>query len=313
MRLLKKPLNPLIARELRQRARSRGTPVIITLYLAILTLVLYGLYRAVAEGARGDVDAAEIATAGRTMFHTLLFFILVMVWFVVPGTTASAISGERERQTLVPLQVTLLGPWSLVLGKLASSMMFLALLVVAALPLVGITFILGGVSIWEVLRGFGMVLVSGLAMACLALACSSIVKRVQGSTVLAYFLSLTLLVGVFIMFALQGALLRNFDGPQGVLYPNPFMATADVVIGDVALLGPAGESPSPFTPFKALVRFGEADDDEAEARAMVGGPDGGGALIPFWVKSVLTYGVMSGLALLVAARRLRTPADTEGR
>lgn len=309
MNVLKKPLNPLIARELRQRARSRGTPVVITLYLAILTLVLYGLYRALAEEASGDVNAAEIASAGRTMFQTLLFFILVMVWFVVPGTTASAISGERERQTLVPLQVTLLGPWSLLLGKLTSSMMFLALLVVAALPLVGVTFILGGVSIWEVIRGFTMVLVSGVAMACLALACSSIVRRVQGSTVLAYFFSLTIMLGVFVLFALQGALIRSFDGPQGVLYPNPFMATADVIIDDQQL----NDAASPFSPFKALIRYGEEGDDGFDAQPRPIGGDEDGTLIPFWVKSVLTYGVMSGLALLVAARRLRTPADAEGR
>ena len=310
MKLLKKPLNPVIARELRQRARSRGTPFVITLYLSILTLVLYGLYRAVAESGQGNVDAAEIASAGRTMFQTLLFFILVMVWFVVPGTTASAISGERERQTLVPLQVTLLGPWSLLLGKLASSMMFLALLVVASLPLVGVTFILGGVSVWEVVRGFAMVLVSGVAMASLALACSAIVRRVQGSTVLAYFFSLTLLIGVFVMFALQGALTRTWDGPQGLLYPNPFMATADVVIGDGPLMDDVA---SPFTPFKALIRVGEEDDINDAGAAIFAGRDGDGPLIPFWLKSVLTYVVMSGLALLVAAQRIRTPAPSEGR
>lgn len=310
-RLRGRPLNPVISRELRQRVRGRGTPVVLTVYLAILALVLHQLYVWASSTGVDSNDALASSTVGRTMFHTLLFFILVLVWFLVPGLTSGAIAGERERQTLVPLQVTLLGPWALLLGKLVASLVFLLLLVAAAMPLISVSFLFGGVSLSEVAAGVLVVLVAGVALASISLLCSTIVKRVQGATVLAYFVALTLMLGVFFAYGFQ--LLATRSGPEdstlALLVPNPMMAVADVIRSDDGNVFDGDDAPSPFTPFSALL---QAKEEGGFAGAFDGDDDGpADPLIPFWAKSVLTYVFMSFFSLLVAAGRLRRPASTE--
>ena len=132
-------LNPVLARELRERARGRRTFIILTVALAVLASILDLVYTATrpANTINGvfDLNALDSARSGRQIFDTMLLLILLLVCFLVPGLTAGAITGERERQTLVPLQVTLLKPRSIVLGKVASSLAFVILMLIATAPL----------------------------------------------------------------------------------------------------------------------------------------------------------------------------------
>jgi ABC-2 type transport system permease protein len=246
------PLNPVLARELKQRMRGRLTWLVITGYLAILALILRFVYLGASQSSSGAfADPLASASVGRSIFHWLLFFMLMLVCFIVPGLTASAISGERERQTLVSLQVTLLRPRSIVLGKLLSSLAFTSLLVVASLPLLSVPFLVGGVSVTEVLKGVVMILLTAVVLACLAVACSALLRRTQAATVIAYGITAALTVGTFIVYGGQ----RAMDGPIGKASPailalNPFVATADVVQGRAE----TSSFDSPFTALADLVR-----------------------------------------------------------
>ncbi len=70
---------------------------------------------------------------------------------------AGSIAGERERQTLDMLLATKMKPWSIVLGKLESSLSSVLMLAVSSLPVLSIVFIFGGVGILE-LVGFVVIL-----------------------------------------------------------------------------------------------------------------------------------------------------------
>ena len=149
------------------------------------------------------------------------------------------------------LQVTLLRPRSIVLGKLLSSLAFTSLLVVASLPLLSVPFLVGGVSVTEVLKGVVMILLTAVVLACLAVACSALLRRTQAATVIAYGLTAALTVGTFIVYGGQ----RAMDGPIGKASPailalNPFVATADVVQGRAE----TSSFDSPFTALADLVR-----------------------------------------------------------
>ena len=255
------PLNPVLARELKQRMRGRLTWLVVTGYLAILALILRFVYLGASQSSGSDFgNPLASASVGRSIFHWLLFFMLMLVCFIVPGLTASAISGERERQTLVSLQVTLLRPRSIVLGKLLSSLAFTAFLVMASLPLLSVPFLVGGVSATEVVKGVVMVLLTAVVLACLAVASSALLRRTQAATVIAYGLTAALTVGTFIVYGGQ----RAMDGPihkasPAILALNPFVATADVVQGRAQ----SSSFASPFTALADLVRpdsFGFATD-----------------------------------------------------
>ena len=105
-------LNPVLDRELKERVRGLRTAVVITVYIGLLSLLAYADYwsetRNDTQFFRGDVSQLSQARTGRTMSDALVIASLLLACFIVPGLTAAGIAGERDRQTLVPLQVTLL-------------------------------------------------------------------------------------------------------------------------------------------------------------------------------------------------------------
>jgi ABC-type transport system involved in multi-copper enzyme maturation permease subunit len=256
------PLNPVLARELKQRMRGRHVWLVVSLYLVILVLILRWVYDAASRDSSfdqfgGGVNVLASAAAGRAIFQWLLFFMLLLVCFIVPGLTAGAISGERERQTLIALQLTLLRPRSIVFGKLLASLAFVVLLIVASLPLLTVPFLVGGVSLSEVVKGLVMVLATAVTLACLTLACSALLRRTQAATVVAYGVVLAMVLGTLMVYGAQ-QVPRQGVGPRPapwILALNPFAATADVVQGRTQSEG----FTSPFRPIRDLLRLSEQD------------------------------------------------------
>jgi hypothetical protein len=261
--------------------------VTICIYLGVLAGILYLVYQA-RQGSSvnsfGDTGVSQIATTGRTIFEWLVFFMLLLVLFLVPGFTSGAIAGERERQTLVPLQITLLRPRSILFGKIAASLAFLALLVVATIPLLSVSYLIGGVTITEVVKAAALVLATGVVLACLTAAVSTFMKRVQAATVIAYGLTLALTLGTFLAYG-SAALVDRSRGtdeanpPVALLLPNPLVATADVLGHDS---GTGIADASPFQGIKDLLRHnnGSSSSDGGVAVIQRGGPIGPITTIP---------------------------------
>lgn len=350
----RRPMNPVLARELRIRLRSGRSWILLTLYLVILAVICFFVFEGQSSSLDGDVFSApsptRFAAVGRSIFEWLILFMLLLVLFLVPGFTSGAIAGERERQTLVPMQVTLLRPWQILLGKLGASFAFLALLVVATTPLLGIAYLIGGLTIRTVVEGVAVVLFTGVVLACVTLCCSTVLRRVQTATVAAYGFVLVLLLGTFLAWVAAGIVdnSRGSDStnpPALLLSLNPLFLAADVFSDDTrSLVG----VDSPFEPMESALSEssgpGGGDfrvegggfavaDGPGFGRVIVDdfgvGPDGqpivgfdqfgnplfaddvDGDGFPFWAASVVSLYALGTLALLVAIRRLRTPAAVE--
>jgi len=350
------PLNPVLARELKVRLRGGRAWLLLTVYLLLLGIICYLVYEAESGnvgqggfnpqfGPFGPPSPTEFATVGRSIFEWLIFFMLLLVLFLVPGLTSGALAGERERQTLVPLQVTLLRPWQIVVGKLGASFAFLALLVLATAPLLSIAYLIGGVTAGTVLKGLGIVLFSGLALTCVTLFASAVFRRVQAATVASYAFMLLLTLGSFLTWVAAGII----DGSRGndpenapvfLLAPNPLFAAADLLADDSvvdsfggvsspfegfedALLesqhegfqggGGGFEGPVAFDDFGRPVGFGV----DEEGRRIVGFDQFGRPIVadnegwPFWATSVIFLYVLAVAGSAVAIRRLRSPAKVE--
>ena len=329
--------NPVLNRELKERLRTRRATIVVTAYLTILSLILYALYRAEEASSAdpfGGPIASQAASVGRTMFEVLVLVMLGLILFIVPGLTADAVTGERERQTLVPLQVTLLRPRSIVAGKVLASLAFVSLLVLATLPLFGISFVLGGVGAGQVAKGVAAVLATGVVVASLSLLCSSLARRTQGAMVLAYGLALFLAVGSPVFYAGQRALNEGRPSAPTVLLLNPFVATADALAPPVDGGGFFGGGDSPLQSMSEVVR-GLEQETQPQGRVIseeqggpgFAGPDqvvilgepglddqaarssDGFLGIPFWVRSAGVLGFLTLLGLFVATRRITTPSD----
>jgi ABC-2 type transport system permease protein len=339
-------VNPVLRRELLERWRSRRAPITLTVYLAILGAILYGLYRIGIGvlssqmgfgGVAGGPDASLMGPAlGRFLLEGLLFFVLLLVLFVAPGYAAAQLSGERERRTLSLLQVTLLSPTQIVLGKLGASVAWLTLLVVATLPLGAAGFFLGGVALGDLLRGIAFILVIALSVAAVAIGASSVARKTTGAIVLTYGLVLGLVVGSlfvagadYIVRQNEGARMRGYT--PVALYANPVFGLADAVravpISDRFMLGfDALDLPSPLSLMaetlpgqgirNELDRF---EGFEEPAEEVVGeeelfpfedddllfaDPRDAGDREPVWLQVMALYLAAAVLALLLARHRV---------
>jgi len=96
-----------------------------------------------------------------------------------------------------------------VLGKLASALSYLLLLLLAAIPLQSLAFLFGGVTPEEVLIGSVLLVVTAVTFSAVGLFCSSLMKRTQSSTVLAYVLALFLTIGLPLIIAVLTPLLMR--------------------------------------------------------------------------------------------------------
>ena len=138
--------NPVYSREMKVSSRSIRLPLIIVLFIGILSMVtLLNMYSAVAQ-----VESAAVIQYSSFMdmyeFVTTIEFILLM--FIVPAVTAASISGERERQTLELMLTTQMTASQVVIGKLMSALSTLLLLIVSSFPAVAMVFVYGGIT-WQ--------------------------------------------------------------------------------------------------------------------------------------------------------------------
>jgi ABC-2 type transport system permease protein len=317
-------INPVLRRELVERWRGRRATITLTAYLAVLGVLLYGLYwlgRAslVTQFGFGGMDSAAVGPMlGRFLLEGMLFFVLLLVLFVAPGYSAAQLSGERERQTLPLLQVTLLRPWQIVVGKLGASVAWLSLLLAAALPLGATAFFLGGIALGDLLRGVGVILAVAVSVAAMGIGISSLVRRTVAAIVLTYALVFTLVGGTAFAALVEVATRATSavsPGPRTPvpLYANPFFGLADAVRVDTFAFG--GGLPSPLGLFAQalpdaqagpigpapLFRNGVLLEDAPGAAA---GERPGRALV--WLRVLGVHVVLGMVGLAVATRRVRT-------
>lgn len=300
-------MNPVFRGELLRRWRGRRAFLVLSLFLLVLALLLFGVHEIGRQLLRqqmffGGGDIAFMRpTLGRFMVETVLSFLLMLVLVAAPGFAAGQIAGERERRTLPLLQATLLRPVEIVAGKLWAATAWVGLLVVAALPLVAISTVFGGVETPDVLLGLGTVLLIGLCLAAVSLGVSSLVKRTTAAVVISYAIVLTLVLGTGFVAILLAVVADQREVATWPLYANPFLPLAGAVNSSV----PGGQIslPSPLSPFAVALLFAEGGVLGVDVGPMGVGQDL--ARTWRWLWALAVFLGMAALGIVVAARRLR--------
>jgi ABC-type transport system involved in multi-copper enzyme maturation permease subunit len=240
------------------------------------------------------------------------------VLFFVPGIAAGAIAGERERQTLATLQVTLLRPRSIVAGKIVAALAYLVLLIVASLPVLAAAYVLGGIRVADIARGVLAVSAVALFVATIVVAVSAFARRVQTATVLAYAVTVLLVVAG----PLAAGIAAVFDArsessghdevvpPAVLLTVTPIALVADAVAGvdDNGPLSALHEGILDVKNDNDGRWFALFPDNAREVRPDDERQDSGA---PIWLLSMVSMTVLAAASFVGAARRLRTPASVE--
>ncbi len=221
-------INPVLAKELRDRVRTWRSPLLITLYIGILGGI-GGLF--FYTQTYGGTGGPRILRMGIEIFNMLAVMQLLLIAFLTPGMTAGVISGERERQTLPLLLITRLNPFAVVTGKLFSAISYILLLVIVSLPLFSVVFFFGGMSMREFLQAVGIYLATTLTLGSIGMLCSAIFKRTAVAIVVTYGITFFLLVGTYFLVGIIMSLKYRYGwtGPQPppvpfIIYLNPLVA-----------------------------------------------------------------------------------------
>jgi len=187
--------NPVAIKELRGRMRGMRAFVVITVYvllMSLFTVLLYAIYSSSSQTTLSTTGGV----LGKLIFGGVVAVELFLVCFIAPAFTAGAISGERERRTYYLLRTTLLSANKLILGKLISAMAFILLLLVVAIPLQSLAFLMGGISITEVLLSIELLVVTAMAYGAVGIFFSTVTRRTLTASILTYSVALVMTVAL---------------------------------------------------------------------------------------------------------------------
>lgn len=222
---------PVLVKELRTRMRGWRTPAVLTGYLCVLGLVCFLVLQYSLGG--NSFNNAAATRVGVNLFDWLSVLQLVLIIFVTPATFSTAISGERQRQTLDLLLVTRLTSLGITMGKLIAAVAFDLLLLICSLPVFSLVFLFGGVGPDHVIEVFLLLVMVVLSFGSLGMLVSVLSRRANASTVVTYLLVLLAIPGLALV-TIYLAALNYALGPDGSSLP--FTAYLDPGFGLFALL-----------------------------------------------------------------------------
>ncbi|HEU5226504.1 MAG TPA: ABC transporter permease [Ktedonobacteraceae bacterium] len=232
----------LLTKELRLRFRRERTVWVIVGYL--LAMSLLGWITLSSYNNSGAYSGGnDLSSVGRNLYYMLSVVQLFLVIFVTPSFTATAINGEKERQTFDMLLCSRLSAFSLVIGKLAAGLVNAVLLIVASLPLFSLVFFFGGISPLQILQALWLYIVTALVLSSLGVFCSIIIKRPAISTAIVYGIGLLwvfapVVTSPIIVNMLNGLFMAYPSRPQIMFIWNPLIAlTSTYPGGQLALPG----------------------------------------------------------------------------
>ncbi|MFK7821596.1 MAG: ABC transporter permease [Planctomycetaceae bacterium] len=216
-RLLAKLELPLFARELTELAAKKRTYGLRVVYSMVL--FWFGI------GTLGDQLVATSSVRsqfsmmgnGDRLFEALFSFQIVAIHILTPALVCSAITNEKERNTLGILLLTRLGPWRILFEKLCSRLLPVLTCVLLSVPILALSYSLGGLSWNPLVNGLILLVLTSVQIGCLTLVCSSFFRTMTGAFIASYVVQLGVGFAVFgNLFANMQAMRRGF-GEVGFL------------------------------------------------------------------------------------------------
>jgi ABC-type transport system involved in multi-copper enzyme maturation permease subunit len=214
--------NPILVKELRSRMRGGRAFVTLTGLLIFLALMSYGIYQVTLVQARYSTTPVS-PLIGQVVFAGLALIEMMIVCAVAPAVTAGALSGEKEKQTYEMLMATPLHPASILWGKLVSALSYIFLLIFAAIPMLSLVFIFGGVSLRDMIKTLVVILATAVMFGVVGLFFSALFGRSGRATAASYVVVVLLLFGPILLAAGAG-ILRESEPPRWLMIPSPITA-----------------------------------------------------------------------------------------
>lgn len=292
-------LNPIVKKDVRVQSRSMKISWGVFAYELILALVFFLAMVVIDQNTRYSSD--NIYSKLVWLYPTLAVTQLVILGVVVPVRTASSISGEKERQTFDIMMTTDMTPFSIILGKVMTAIVQSMLFVVASMPIMALSFIIGGMS-WSYLFWFlALALLASFFAASIGILCSSLCKKSISAVIMTYGFYLIFFLVTFLPYLL-------YQIASEVYYPPAVSTATYYTYGENWLLLLLVNPAVLMVEFFGKVMMGESVMNgvvRLTGSVRTGGPIRYAVTGDRWVfLSVILLTAVSLLFLLLAARRI---------
>lgn len=189
-------INPIFQKELKQNARTKKTIVLMTGVTGFLLLFLLLSFCFIFERTR-----QQSVKSALSVYAVITILLFLVVLFLVPAIMAGSITREREQHTYDMMMCAKITPAVIIRGKLLSGMSLITLFLISALPIFGLMLFFGGITMYEILEYYGLLLLTSYFVASISLFYSSICKRTVTSTIFTYLtiLFLTVILGALVL------------------------------------------------------------------------------------------------------------------
>jgi hypothetical protein len=152
----------LFQRSLREDTRARLPPILRATLVLVILLIIWGNHS----------NFTRRSAPGREFLGMALFANLGLIAIATVGIFSSAITEEKEDQTLTLLRMTRLSPLAILFGKSTTRLIGALLLLAVQIPFTLLAVTLGGVSLAQVLGSYAILGATTFFLCNLALLCS---------------------------------------------------------------------------------------------------------------------------------------------
>ena len=224
-------INPILEKELKVKMRGWKSPILISIYIFVLSVVIFTVFKG--RETRSDFGP-QIALE---VYYILAIVQFALLSMITPTLTATAISGERERQTLDLLLCTEASAFSIVWGKLTASITHVILLMIVSLPILGTIFMFGGIYPLDLILVFIYYMVMCFFLASLGIFFSTIFKKNLISIIVTYAVTLFIYLNQIVLGVFMASFLYRYDLENSFLgniylLINPIIGFATVLYPD---------------------------------------------------------------------------------
>ncbi len=225
---------PIFQKEVRTAGRKGSTYLIRGLYVGAMLAVVSLVFLVVTSNHGDQAGAAELMQSTQmvapAVTHGVVWFQFVALTLVAAIASSSAICDERRAGTLAALMTTPLKAWQIVMGKMTGSLVQIAVLLMAAAPLLLAIRVFGGLTARTVVLSVTLTLLHAVLASMLAIFYSIRARRATGAFLVAL-LSLALIqAGPPLVAYAADELLKEFGSSLFAVLGFEFNALAWIVV-----------------------------------------------------------------------------------
>ena len=234
-------VNPVLRNESKIAVRSIKFTLMIFAYIAALSIAVMIYYTSL---------NSRIFSSGLDLESSVIFYVVMaigqalLLLFIVPALSSTAICSEREKQTLDILLSSKLTPLQIILGKVSASSLRVIVLIISTMPLYAIGALIGGVKLTNILWLVVFFIINTIFVSSIGVFVSTYVKTSKAATALTYGLVLLIYIGIIVItwvilivtvyqMNMSGNYTSTVPKASPIVYLSPIVGFASLLLNQV--------------------------------------------------------------------------------